>query len=165
MAPLIQLAYRAALNDECSVTDSIGVVLEPRRPRLSLWNRQTIDLVRARCRGEMAKALQLLKQRYIAYPKSNVAPTHYALSLQFSNQPRAARGDSAPDGSRARPGLVEFARRGLASVLVANGRDLAHGGWISGRGWTSPIAGAIQQTRSGRWCGDVRSVPSVASAR
>ena len=91
VAPLIQLAYRAALNDECSVTDSIGVVLEPRRPRLSLWNRQTIDLVRARCRGEMAKALQLLEQRYIAYPKSNVAPTHYALSLQFSNQPRAAR--------------------------------------------------------------------------
>ena len=51
----------------------------------------TIDLVRARCRGEMAEALRLLKQRYIAYPRSNVAPTHYASSLQFSNQPRAAR--------------------------------------------------------------------------
>ena len=78
-------------NDECAVTDSIGVVLEPRRERLSLWNRLTIDLVRARCRGEMAEALRLHKERYVAYPRSNLAPTHYALSLQFSNQPRAAR--------------------------------------------------------------------------
>ena len=35
VAPLIQLAYRAVWNDECSITDSIGHVLEPRRERLS----------------------------------------------------------------------------------------------------------------------------------
>ncbi len=31
VAPLIQLAFIATGNDECSITDSIGVVLEPRR--------------------------------------------------------------------------------------------------------------------------------------
>ena len=91
VAPLIQLAYRALWKDECSITDSIGVVLEPRRARLSLWNRMTIDMVRARCRGEMREALRLLEQRYAAYPRSETARAHYALSLQFSNQPRAAR--------------------------------------------------------------------------
>jgi hypothetical protein len=90
-APLIQLAYRALWNDQCSVTDSVARVLEPRRKKLSPWNRMTIDLLYARCAGRMAEAVDLLGQRYIAYPRSASARAHYVQGLQFSNQPRAAR--------------------------------------------------------------------------
>ena len=91
-APLIQLAFIATGNDECSVTDSIGVVLEPRRDGLTAWTRMTIDALRARCRGDMAEAVRYLEQRYRAYPRSVLAGGVYAtLGLQPSNQPRAAR--------------------------------------------------------------------------
>jgi DNA-binding SARP family transcriptional activator/TolB-like protein len=91
VAPLIQLAFRATWNDECSVTDSIGVVLNSRRDRLTAWNRMTIDLLRARCRGDMAEAVRLLAHRYGAYPRSKSGQAQYAWALQRSNQPRAAR--------------------------------------------------------------------------
>jgi tetratricopeptide (TPR) repeat protein len=91
VAPLIQLAFRATSYDECLVTDSVGAVLEPLRDQLSMWNRLTIDLLRARCRGEMDRAVQLLERRYRAYPRSMSARAQYAWALQRSNQPRAAR--------------------------------------------------------------------------
>ncbi len=91
VAPLIQLAYGALWNDQCSVTDSVGRVLEPRGSGLSPWNRLTLDLLRARCEGRMTDAVDLLEQRYMAYPKSASARSQYAVALQFANQPRAAR--------------------------------------------------------------------------
>jgi hypothetical protein len=92
VAPLIQLAFVAAGNDECSVTDSIGAELDRRRDQLTTWNRTTIDLLRAECRGDMAEAVRLLGQRYSAYPRSVFAAGFYATEgLLASNQPRAAR--------------------------------------------------------------------------
>ena len=92
VAPLIQLAHREAMvYDQCSVTDSIGAVLDHRRDRLTAWDRMTIDLLRARCRGDMAEAVRLLGQRYGAHPRSKSGQAHYAWALQRSNQPRAAR--------------------------------------------------------------------------
>jgi DNA-binding SARP family transcriptional activator len=92
VAPLTQLAYQATIwNDQCSLTDSIGAVLEPRRDRLVAWDRLTIDLLRAYCRGDMAEALRLFGARLEAYPRSGVARTHYTMALIHANQPRAAR--------------------------------------------------------------------------
>ena len=90
-APLIQLAFRATQYDQCSITDSIAVVLAPRRERLTAWNRMTIDLLRASCRGNVDEAVRLLEQRYRTYPRSAAAQAHYAGALLFANQPRAAR--------------------------------------------------------------------------
>ncbi len=92
-APLIQLAYHATIwnDDRCSLTDSIGVVLEPRRDRLTAWDRLTIDLFRAYCRGDMAEAVDLLGARVDAYPRSGIAKSHYAMALEGANRPRAAR--------------------------------------------------------------------------
>jgi DNA-binding SARP family transcriptional activator len=92
VAPLLQLAFIASQNDECSITDSIGVMLEPRRDGLTAWDRITIDKLRARCRGDMAEAVRLLGQRYRAYPRSALAGGTYAtVGLLPSNQPKAAR--------------------------------------------------------------------------
>jgi DNA-binding SARP family transcriptional activator len=91
VAPLVQLAFLATWQDDCAVTDSIAVVLDARRQPLTAWDRTTIDLLRARCGGNMATAVQLLEQRYHAYPRSVLARAQYAWSLQRSNQPRAAR--------------------------------------------------------------------------
>ena len=133
VAPLIQLAYRAGLNDECSVTDSIGVVLEPRRPRLSLWNRHDHRLGARSLPGGDGEGIAASRAALyrVSQVERRAGPLRVVAPILQPTEGRA--GDSAPDGSRARPGLVEFARRGLASVLVANGRDLAHGGRISGR--------------------------------
>jgi DNA-binding SARP family transcriptional activator len=91
-APLIQLATIGAGDDQCATADSIAVVLEPRRDRLSTWNRLTFDELRAGCRGDMAEALRLLRQRSEAYPRSVLAQGLYAtVGLQSSNRPRAAR--------------------------------------------------------------------------
>jgi DNA-binding SARP family transcriptional activator len=102
VAPLIQLAYEATWwgDETCSLTDSIGVALEPRRDRLSAWNRLTIDLLRAYCRGDVAEAVDLLGKRLEAYPGSGIARSHYAMALVDANQPRAAREillDMAPE--------------------------------------------------------------------
>jgi DNA-binding SARP family transcriptional activator len=90
VAPLVQLAFRATWSDDCALTDSIGGVLEARDDELTAWDRLTIELLRARCRGEMATAVRLLEQRYRAYPRSTAARVQYAWALQRSNQPRAA---------------------------------------------------------------------------
>jgi DNA-binding SARP family transcriptional activator len=92
-APLVQLAYQATIwnDDWCPLTDSIAVVQEPRRDRMTAWDRLTIDLFRAYCRGEMAKAVDLLGARLEAYPQSGVAKSHYAMALEGANRPRAAR--------------------------------------------------------------------------
>jgi DNA-binding SARP family transcriptional activator len=88
VAPLLQLAWIGG----CSITDSIGAVLEPRRDQLTAWNRLTIGELRAFCRGEVAEAVHLTEQRYRAYPQSFLAASLYATrGLQPSNQPRAAR--------------------------------------------------------------------------
>jgi hypothetical protein len=91
VAPLIQLAYRGMLKDECQITDSIATALDGRRARLTAWDRLTIDLLRARCRGDMATAVRLLGQRYQAYPRSPTATRQYESALQRSNQLRAAQ--------------------------------------------------------------------------
>jgi DNA-binding SARP family transcriptional activator/TolB-like protein len=91
LAPLVQLAYRATWLDQCALTDSIGTTLERRRQRLTTWDRFTIDLLVARCRGDMETAVGLLGKRLEAYPRSLVAQRQYAFALQHSNQPRAAR--------------------------------------------------------------------------
>jgi DNA-binding SARP family transcriptional activator len=88
VAPLLQLAWEGG----CSITDSIGAVLESRRDQLTAWNRLTIGELRAFCRGDVAEAVRLMEQRYGAYPQSFLAASLYAtLGLQPSNQPRAAR--------------------------------------------------------------------------
>jgi hypothetical protein len=93
VAPLIQLAYNATWwgDETCSLTDSIGVALEARRDRLSAWDRMTIDLLRAYCRGDVAQAVDLLRTRLEAYPRSGIARSHYAMALEGVNQPMAAR--------------------------------------------------------------------------
>ncbi|HTK42356.1 MAG TPA: BTAD domain-containing putative transcriptional regulator [Gemmatimonadales bacterium] len=91
VTPLIELAFNALRHDQCSITDSIGAILEHRRDQLPAWSRITMDMLRARCRGEPAKALGLLAQRYRAYPRSLLARATYAGWLQSFNQPRAAR--------------------------------------------------------------------------
>jgi DNA-binding SARP family transcriptional activator len=90
VAPLVQLAFRATWSDDCALTDSIGGVLEARMDELTAWDRLTIELLRARCRGEMATAVQLLGQRYRVYPNSMSARVQYEWALQRSNQPGAA---------------------------------------------------------------------------
>src|SRR5262249_6641149 len=57
VAPLIQLAFRAMLVDECRTTDSIATALGGRRARLTAWDRMTIDVLSAQCNGDMATAL------------------------------------------------------------------------------------------------------------
>ena len=92
VAPSIQLAFIAVWNDECSLTDSIGAVLDHRRHQLTRWNRLTIDKLRALCRGDMVEVVRLLEQRYRAYSRSVLAAGTYAtVGLLPSNQPRAAR--------------------------------------------------------------------------
>jgi tetratricopeptide (TPR) repeat protein len=91
IAPLVQLAYRATWLDECQLTDSIGTTLDRRGQRLTTWDRFTIDLLLARCRGDMETAVGLLGKRLEAYPRSLVGQRQYAFALQHSNQPRAAR--------------------------------------------------------------------------
>ena len=91
VAPLIQLAFRAILNDECSVTDSIGVVLEPRRERLSLWNRHDHRLAARPLPGRDGGGVAASRAAVYGLSPVDVAQTHYARALQFSNQPRAAR--------------------------------------------------------------------------
>ena len=63
VAPLIQLAHRALLNDHCSITDSVASLLEPRRDRLTAWNRLTIDAAQAFCAGYIAEGVRLLEYR------------------------------------------------------------------------------------------------------
>ncbi|MGH7513418.1 MAG: BTAD domain-containing putative transcriptional regulator [Gemmatimonadales bacterium] len=91
IAPLIQLAELAMWNDQCTVTDSVGRVLEGRRQLLGRWNSLTIGALRARCEGRMAAAVGLLGQRHDAYPESASARARDAQALQYSNQPRASR--------------------------------------------------------------------------
>ncbi|HEU4524688.1 MAG TPA: BTAD domain-containing putative transcriptional regulator [Gemmatimonadales bacterium] len=91
VAPLVQLAFRATWNDDCALTDSVGGVLQPRKEQLTEWDRLTIDLLLARCRGEMATAVQLLERRALAYPRSLIGLAQYTWALQRSDQPRAAR--------------------------------------------------------------------------
>ncbi len=92
VAPLVQLAFFAAGNDECSITDSIGIVLEPRRDGLTPWTRMTIDELRASCRGDIAEVVRILGRRYRAYPRSVLAGGVYAtVGLLPFNRPRAAR--------------------------------------------------------------------------
>ncbi len=91
VAPLVQLAYRATWGDQCDLTDSIATVLDRRRERLTDWDRFTIDLLRARCQGDMARAVALLGQRLDRYPQSLTAKRQYSSALQFSNQPMANR--------------------------------------------------------------------------
>ena len=88
-----QLAFDATWHSDetCSLTDSIGVVLEPRRDRLSTWDRLTIDLLLAYCRGEVAEAVDLLGARIEPYPRSGVAKAHYAMALEGVSRPRTAR--------------------------------------------------------------------------
>ena len=89
--PLVQLAFSAVWADQCAITDSVGTVLDGRRDRLTPWNRITIDLLRARCRGDRTNELRLLRERHLAYPRSKLAQATYAaVGLQSSNQPRAA---------------------------------------------------------------------------
>ncbi len=90
VAPLIQLALRALWADQCATSDSIAAVLDVRRERLGAWDRITIDMIRARCRGDMAEDLRLMGQRYRAYPGSLLAQGAYGASLQRADQPRAA---------------------------------------------------------------------------
>jgi DNA-binding SARP family transcriptional activator len=92
-APLIQLAFHSTWSgdESCSLTDSIGAVLEPRRDGLSAWNRLTIDMLLAFCRGDMAEAVSLVGARFEAYPRSTVARHHYEMALESANRPRAAR--------------------------------------------------------------------------
>jgi DNA-binding SARP family transcriptional activator/TolB-like protein len=90
MAPAIQLAFRGSMWDECRLTDSIRTTLERRRVHLTSWDRYTIDVGLARCRGEMETAVQLLGARLQAYPRSRTAQRHYAWSLVNANRPRAA---------------------------------------------------------------------------
>jgi hypothetical protein len=73
------------------LTDSIGVVLEPRRDRLSAWDIMTIDLLGHLCRGEVHEAMDLAGARYEAYPQSSVARVQYSMGLRITNRPRAAR--------------------------------------------------------------------------
>jgi hypothetical protein len=89
-APLVQLALRALRRDQCATSDSIALVLDRRRERLTPWDRITIDLIRARCRGDMVEGLRLLAQRYRAYPGSLLAQGTYASTLHHADQPRAA---------------------------------------------------------------------------
>jgi DNA-binding SARP family transcriptional activator len=91
IAPLVQLAYRATWVDQCGLTDSIATALQPRRAKLSAWDRLTIDLVLARCRGDMESAVGFLRQRAEAYPGSLTARRQYAWALQHANQPRTAQ--------------------------------------------------------------------------
>jgi DNA-binding SARP family transcriptional activator len=93
VAPLIQIAYIGTWfwDETCSLPDSIGAVLEPRRDRMAAWDRLTIDLLLAYCSGETADALRLLGERLEAYPRSSVARVQYAMALQSADQPRAAR--------------------------------------------------------------------------
>jgi hypothetical protein len=51
----------------------------------------TIDMMMARCAGDMAQAVSLLEQRFKAYPRSKSGQTHYAWALQHDNRPRAAQ--------------------------------------------------------------------------
>jgi len=91
VAPLVQLAYQAMRGDQCDLTDSIATALEPRRERLTPWNRITIDLLDARCRGDMARAVELLGQRLEAYPRSLTAKRQYSAALQSANEPKDAQ--------------------------------------------------------------------------
>jgi hypothetical protein len=90
-APLVQLAFRAAIFDECAVTDSVARVLQPRRAHLSPWNRFTIDAFRAFCQGDPGEVVHQAELRYAAYPHSGSARAHFARALAHNNQPRALR--------------------------------------------------------------------------
>src|SRR5262249_29214496 len=91
VAPLVQLAYRAFRSDKCELTDSIATALDHRREGLTAWDRFTIDLAWARCRGDMESAVALQRQRFEAYPGSLTARRQYSLAVQYANKPRAAR--------------------------------------------------------------------------
>jgi DNA-binding SARP family transcriptional activator len=91
VAPLVQLAWRATWSDNCGETDSLAAVIEGGMDQPTPWNRMTIDALRARCRGDMATAVHLLRERYRAFPQSTSGRTQYAWALQRSNQPRAAQ--------------------------------------------------------------------------
>ena len=90
VAPLIQLASGArgttsarsrTRSAPCSITAA---------DQLTPWNRITIDLMRARCRGDMAKGLSLSSSG-IERILDCCRRAQYASALQSSNQPRAAR--------------------------------------------------------------------------
>ena len=161
VAPLIQLAFRAMSNDECSITDSIGAVLDPRRDQLTAWNRMTIDVLRAHCRGDMAEAVRLLEQRYRAYPRSVVrAGPLCNTGLQDSNQPRAAR-EILRAGGRFWSDRIPR-RHGVAVlVLVAHGRYLAHAGRVSAE---LGITDRWRDSAAAEWQVDPRRVRSPLSA-
>ena len=89
-APLIQLALRALRADQCATSDSIAAVLDAGRERLRPWDRITVAMIRARCRGDMAEDLELTGQRYRAYPNSLLARGTYGSALLNRDQPRAA---------------------------------------------------------------------------
>ena len=91
-APLIQLAFEAVFNDQCSTTDSVGAVLDRRRDRLTQWDRLTMDVLRARCQGDRSGETRLLEKRFRAYPNSPLARGTYATwGLLSSDHARAAR--------------------------------------------------------------------------
>jgi len=106
VAPLIQLAFRGMVLDQCRITDSVATVLDGRRARLTAWDRLTIDMLSAQCHGDMATVVGLLEQRYQAYPHSLSAARQYQSALQRSNQPRAAQRVLRRFGPALAPGRV-----------------------------------------------------------
>ncbi|HEY7028469.1 MAG TPA: hypothetical protein VH438_12710, partial [Gemmatimonadales bacterium] len=129
IAPLVQLAYRATWLDDCDLTDSIGTSLDRRRERLTAWDRYTIDLLRARCQGDMESAVHLLEQRLEAYPRSLTATRQYANALQVANQPRAAKQILVPlnpDVDFTGRWTPEQGRAAYWSAMAASQHMLAH---------------------------------------
>jgi DNA-binding SARP family transcriptional activator len=162
-APLIQLAFHATWwSDEgCSLTDSVAVVLEPRRDRLSAWNRLTIDLLHAYCRGDVAEAVDLLEERFDAYPRSSVARSHYEMALESANRPRAVREvllgmdperDWSPEdvmGYWSRVAMTWHMTGDYESELAVTDRwqDSADGVWREVRGRTLAALGREREVR------------------
>ena len=126
VAPLIQLAFSAVWADQCAITDSVGAVLDGRRDRLTPWNRITIDLLRARCRGDRAEELRLLEERHLErIPGRASRRRTYAAVAAAVLQPAESRaGDSAPvdpdaavAGARTRPAWYWWRMAGYRHTL------------------------------------------------
>ena len=67
----------------------------PPGDRLTPWNRITIDLLRARCRGEMPDGIAPSRERHMAYPRSILAQATTRGRAPVLEPAESRAGDSA----------------------------------------------------------------------
>jgi len=89
--PLLRMAYAAFATGRCDRVDSMGTALDRQRTRLSQFETQYLDRVRALCRYDWDAANEAAARMADLAPRSQMAQFIAARSALFTNRPAEAR--------------------------------------------------------------------------